>query len=159
ADGRVLQVIAPQLTTPLTFDDPHTLPEAKKKTAGHRVIQEEVLQTFDLAQGPLFRARLMRLAEREHLLLITMHRIIVDGWSAGVLANELTALYDAFSAGEASPLAPLPLQYADFAYWQRHWRSNPDILAQLAYWREQLRDPLPLMALGTAGPRCAIDDL
>ena len=115
-----------------------------------------MLHSFDLAQGPLFRGRLVRLAEREHLLLITMHQVICDGWSLGVLVNELVALYDAFSAGEVSPLAPLPIQYADFAYWQRHWQSHPDIVAQLAYWREQLRDPLPVMQLATARPRRTI---
>jgi acyl-CoA synthetase (AMP-forming)/AMP-acid ligase II len=158
-DRRCVQVIAPQFTVRLTFDDLHALPESKKETVGYRVIQEEVLHNFDLARGPLVRARLVRLAEREHLLLITLHRIIVDGWSLGVLANELATLYDAFSAGEASPLAPLQIQYADFAHWQRRWQSHPDIVAQLAYWREQLRYPLPAMQLATAGPRRTIDDL
>ena len=92
-------------------------------------------------------------------MLISMHQIICDGWSLGVFVEELAALYDAFSAGEASPLAPLPIQYADFAHWQRHWQSHPEIVAQLAYWREQLRDPLPVMQLATARPRRTIDDL
>ena len=100
----------------------------------------------------------MRLAEQEHLLLITMHQAICDGWSLGVLVDELATLYDAFSAGRHRRLAPLPIQYADFAHWQRHWRSHPDIVAQLAYWREQLRDPLPVMKLATARPRRTIDD-
>ena len=76
--------------------------------------------------------------------------IICDGWSLGVLVEELTALYDAFSAGQQTPLAPLPIQYADFARWQRQWRSYPEIDAQLAYWREQLHDPLPVMKLASA---------
>ena len=80
-----------------------------------------------------------------------MHQVICDGWSLGVLAEELVALYDAFSAGEASPLAPLSIQYADFAHWQRHWQSHPEIVAQLEYWREQLRDPLPVMQLAKVG--------
>jgi acyl-CoA synthetase (AMP-forming)/AMP-acid ligase II len=158
-DRRCVQVIAPQFTVCLTFDDLHALPESKKETVAYRVIQEEVLHNFDLARGPLVRARLVRLAEREHLLLITLHRIIVDGWSLGVLASELATLYDAFSAGKASPLAPLQIQYSDFAHWQRRWQSHPDIVAQLAYWREQLRYPLPAMQLATAGPRRTIDDL
>jgi acyl-CoA synthetase (AMP-forming)/AMP-acid ligase II/acyl carrier protein len=158
-DGQYVQLIAPQLTVKLRFDDLHTLPESKKDSIGRRAIEEEVLHTFDLAQGPLFRARLLRLAEREHLLLIAMHQTICDGWSAGVLADELASLYDAFSAGETSPLAPLSIQYADFAYWQRHWQSRPEIVAQLEYWREQLRDPLPVLQFATAGSKRTIDAL
>jgi hypothetical protein len=158
-DGQYVQVIAPQLTVRLRFDDLRTLPESKKDTVGRQAIEEEVLHTFDLAQGPLFRARLVSLAEREHLLLITMHQTIGDGWSAGVLADELASQYDAFSAGEASQLAPLSIQYADFAYWQRDWQSHPDIVAQLEYWREQLRDPLPVLQLATASSRSTIDGL
>ena len=158
-DHRCVQVIAPQLTVHLTFDDLYGLPESQKETVGQQFIQEEALHSFNLAQGPLFRARLVRLADREHLLLITMHQIICDGWSLGVLVDELTALYDAFSAREASPLAPLSIQYADFAHWQRHWRSHPEIVAQLEYWREQLRDPLPVMRLATGRPRSTIDGL
>jgi hypothetical protein len=99
----------------------------------------------------------IRLAEQEHLLLICMHEVICDGWSLGVFANEIAALYDAFSAGLESPLEPLPIQYADFAHWQRRWQSHQDIAAQLAYWRQQLHDPLPAMKLVTARPRRAID--
>ena len=73
-----------------------------------------------------------------------MHQIVVDGWSLGVFVDELAALYDAFSRRQGVALAPLSIQYADFAHWQRHWQSHPDIVAQLAYWREQLRDPLPV---------------
>jgi non-ribosomal peptide synthetase component F len=157
-DGRHVQVIAPQLTVPLEFDDLHALPESKKETVGHQIVRKELLDSFDLVQGPLFRTRLVRLGDREHLLFIAMHQIIGDGWSLGVLVEELAALYDAFSAGQASPLAPLSIQYADFAYWQRRWQSQPDIVAQLAYWREQLRDPLPMMKLATrARPRRTID--
>jgi hypothetical protein len=86
-----------------------------------------------------------------------MHQIIVDGWSLGVFADELTTLYEAFAAGRASQLPPLPIQYADFASWQRHWRSYPDVVAQLAYWREQLHDPLPEITLATARPRRKIN--
>jgi acyl-CoA synthetase (AMP-forming)/AMP-acid ligase II len=158
-DGRHVQVIAPELTVPLRFDDLRALPRSKKETVGHQLIQEDVLHSFDLAKGPLIRARLVRLAEREHLFLISMHRVICDGWSLGVFVEELVALYDAFSGREESPLAPLSIQYADFAYWQRHWQSHSEILAQLEYWREQLRDPLPVMQLASSGPKRTIDDL
>jgi hypothetical protein len=86
-----------------------------------------------------------------------MHQTIGDGWSLGVLGDELAALYDAFSAREASPLVPLSIQYADFTHWQRRWQSHPDVVAQLGYWREQLRDPLPVMKLATGRPRSTID--
>jgi hypothetical protein len=158
-DGRNVQVIAPQSTVPLRLDDLRGLSASKKKTVGHQLIQEEALYSFDLAQGPLFRARLVRLADRENLLLITMHRIIVDGWSLGVLVDELFTLYEAFSAQAASPLPPLSIQYADFAYWQRHWQSHPEIIAQLEYWRAQLHDPLPAMRLATASSKRTIDAL
>jgi acyl-CoA synthetase (AMP-forming)/AMP-acid ligase II len=158
-DGQYAQVIAPRLIVQLRFVDLHTLPESEKDTVGRRAIEEEVLHTFDLAQGPLLRARLVHLAEREHLLLLTMHQTIGDGWSLGVLGEELAAIYHAFSVRGASSLAPLSIQYGDFAYWQRHWQSQPDVVAQLGYWREQLRDPLPVMELATARPRRTIDGL
>jgi hypothetical protein len=158
-DGRYVQVIAPQLIVTLATDDLRALPPSEKETIGHQFIQEEVLYSFDLAKGPLIRARLMHMAEREHLLLISMHQVICDGWSLGVLVKELVAIYDAFSAREESPFAPLSIQYADFAHWQRRWKSHSDILAQLAYWREQLREPLPVIQLATSGPRQTIDDL
>jgi acyl-CoA synthetase (AMP-forming)/AMP-acid ligase II len=157
-DGRLVQVIAPHVTVPLIYDDLHALTESKKKTVGYRLVQEEVLHSFDLAQGPLFRTRLVRLADGQHLLLITMHQVIGDGWSLGVLGEELAALYDAFSARQASPLAPLSIQYADFASWQRDWQSHPDVVAQLAYWREQLREPLPVMKLAAGRPKWTVDD-
>jgi acyl-CoA synthetase (AMP-forming)/AMP-acid ligase II len=157
-ESRYVQVIAPQLTVPLAFKDLHKLRRSRRETAARELVREELLHCFDLARGPLLRARLVRLAERTHLLLIAMHAIIEDGWSLGVLINELATLYDAFSAGRASPLTPLPIQYADFAYWQRHWRSYPDVVAQLAYWREQLRDPLPVIKLATGRPRRTVDE-
>ena len=159
-DGRHVQVIAPQLTVPLPFDDLQALPKSEKGSRRHtNSFKHELLHSFDLAHGPLFRARLVRLAEREHLLLITMHQIIVDGWSLGVFVDELAALYDAFCGRQGvAAWRRSPIQYADFAHWQRHWQSHPDIVAQLAYWREQLRDPLPAMQLATARPRRTIDD-
>jgi len=156
-DGRHVQVIAPQLTVPLTFDDLQALPASKKGVAAQCLVQDEVLHSFNLAQGPLLRTRLLRLREREHLLLITMHQVVCDGWSLGVLIEELTAVYDAFSAGQPTPLSPLSIQYADFASWQRKWNSHPDIISQLAYWREQLHDPLPVIKLGIARRKRAID--
>ena len=151
-DGRYVQVIAPHLTVPLAFDDLQALPKSRRQTAGHQLLQDELLHSFDLAQGPLFRARLVRLAAQEQLLVFSTHQVLSDGWSSGVLANELAAYYDALSSGAESSLPPLPIQFADFAVWQRRWQSHPDMMAQLAYWREQLRDPLPEIKLAKRRP-------
>ena len=159
AGDRKIQVIAPQLTVPLAVDDLHKLPTSKKEAAAHRLIQAELTHCFDLARGPLIRARIVRLDEDEHLLLIAMHQIIADGGSLGVIADELAALYEAFANGKASPLLPQSLQYADFAAWQRAWESHPDVAAQLDYWREQLRGPLPVLKLGAARPRRVVSEL
>jgi acyl-CoA synthetase (AMP-forming)/AMP-acid ligase II/acyl carrier protein len=158
-DRRYVQIIAPQMIVTLALDDLFSLPRAQKEAAARKAIQEEVLYSFDLAKGPLIRTRVLRLAAREHMLLISMHQTICDGWSLGVLVQELSALYDAFSARAESPLTPLAIQYADFARWQRRWRSQPELVAQLAYWQEQFRDPLAPMQLASAGPGRTIDDL
>jgi acyl-CoA synthetase (AMP-forming)/AMP-acid ligase II len=158
AGDRKIQVIVPQLTVPLAVDDLHKRPTSKKEAAAHRLIQAELTHSFDLTRGPLIRARIVRLAEDEHLLLIAMHQMIADGGSLGVIADELAALYEAFSTGKGSPLPPLPIHYADFAAWQRAWTSHPDVAAQLDYWRDQLRGPLPALKLG-ARPRRAESDL
>lgn len=157
--GRLVQTIAPRLAVSLDVVDLSRLPKSRKESGGHRVIKEELLHSFDLARGPLIRARLVRLAESEHLLLISMHQTLVDGWSAGVLADELAALYEAFAAGKPSPLPQLPLQFADFAAWQRQWRSHPDVAAQLGYWREELRGPLLPVTLATVRSQRAAGDL
>ena len=159
AGDRKIQVIAPQLTVPLAVDDLHKLPASKKEAAAHRLIQAELTHCFDLARGPLIRARIVRLDEDEHLLLIAMHQMIADGGSLGVIADELAALYEAFVNGKASPLPPQSLQYADFAAWQRTWTSHPDVAAQLDYWREKLRGLPPALKLGVARPRRAASDL
>ena len=156
-DGKCVQVITPKLSIPLTLYDLEALEGSEKKSAGHQFLQEEALRSFDLTQGPLFRVRLVRLAKREYLLVITLHGIIVDGLSLGIIAEELLTLYDAFSTRTSSPLRPLSFQFADFAHWQRHWQSHPQMTAQLEYWREQLSEPLPVMRLAVAPPIQTID--
>ena len=146
-DGEHVQVIAPELTVPLAHDDLQALSQSEKEPIVRQLMQQEALGSFDLANGPLIRTRLVRLSERTSLLLIAMHGIIQDGWSLGVLIDELATLYDAFAAGMPSPLLPLPIQFADLAHWQRRWQSFPEIGAQLAYWRAQLHHPLPVMKL------------
>ena len=113
------------------------------------------MRPFDLASEPLVRARLLDLGEDEHVLLLTMHHIISDGWSMGVLVRELAAVYSACSNNLPSPLAELPIQYADFALWQRQWLQKEVLNGQLAYWKQQLDGAPEVLALPTDRPRPA----
>src|SRR5205807_1086461 len=116
--------------------DPHDLqllPMTVREAESQRLIAEEAQRPFDLEQGPLFRAQLLRLGDEEHILLLTFHHAISDGWSHGVFLRELSSLYNAFSAGLPSPLPQLPVQYADYAAWQRDWLQADVLERQLAY--------------------------
>ncbi|MEV1178204.1 amino acid adenylation domain-containing protein, partial [Nonomuraea sp. NPDC049784] len=119
------------------------------------LVAADAVTPFDLSTGPLLRGRLIRLAAEEHLLSLCMHHVVSDEWSAGVLTRELTALYEAFSRGEPSPLAPLPVQYADFSVWQREWLQGEVLEEQLGYWRERLAGA-PTLELPTDRPRPAV---
>ncbi len=152
-DGHLEQVIAPSLRLPLLVEDLRALPIHEREHEAQRLAEEEAQYAFDLAHGPLLRLRLLQLDEQDSLLLVIMHHISSDGWSLGVLAHELAVLYEAYAAGEPSPLPELRLQYADFAYWQRQWRDNVLMQAQLVYWLEQLREPWPALELPTDRPR------
>jgi hypothetical protein len=116
---------------------------------------EEAQRGFDLTRGPIFRAALMRLSAEDHVLLLTLHHIAGDGWSMGVLVKEMSALYGAFAAGKPSPLPPLPVQYADFAYWQQQWLRDKVLERLVGYWKRQLGGPLPVLNLPTDHPRPA----
>lgn len=118
-DGVPVQVIAEPELLPLPVIDLSHLPDDECAAEAQRLADEEAQLPFDLSRGPLFRAQLVRLREEEHLLLLTMHHIISDGWSLGVMGRELSALYDAFKEGKPSPLPEPAIQYADFAVWQR----------------------------------------
>ena len=108
---------------------------------------EEAQRGFDLIRGPLLRANLLRMGDEEHILLVTIHHIVSDGWSMGVLVREVAALYDAFTAAGPSPLAPLPIQYADYAVWQHKWLQGEVLEAQLNYWKQQLQGELSVLNL------------
>ncbi|HEU4557883.1 MAG TPA: amino acid adenylation domain-containing protein, partial [Longimicrobium sp.] len=123
-----------------------------------RLVAEESGAAFDLEQGPLIRGRLIRLADDDHVLLVTMHHIVSDGWSAGVLARELGALYAAFRRGDPDPLPPLPVQYADYAAWQRQWVEGEVLREQAEYWKTALADAPELLELPTDRPRPARQD-
>lgn len=119
-------------------------------------VREEARRPMDLARGPLMRVFLLKLNHEDHMLVMTFHHIIFDAWSGGLFVSELMALYRAFSSGQPSPLPELPLQCADFAVWQRQWQHGEARENQLAYWRQQLYGPLPILNLPTDYPRPAI---
>ena len=118
-----------------------------------RLGEEEVKTPFNLAQGPLIRARLVRLGPEDHVLMLTQHHIVSDGWSIGVLTRELSALYQAFRAGLDNPLAPLPVQYPDYAAWQRQWLNGERLQRQADFWRAALSGMPPRLDLPTDHPR------
>ena len=152
-EGKPAQVVAPALSLTLLVTDLSGRPSAERENAARRLAAEEARRPFDLERGPLLRARLLRLDEGEHEMLLTMHHIVSDGWSMGVFFRELAALYKAFSAAEPSPLAEPPIQYPDFALWQRQWLTGPQVVPQIDYWKQQLRGELPVLDLPTDRPR------
>jgi amino acid adenylation domain-containing protein len=155
-DGRPTQVIAPGLTVKLPVIDLRTLPASERETEVRRLVTAEAQRPFDLSQGPLLRGTVLRLGEEEHVGLLTMHHIVSDGWSTGILIREVTTLYLAFCAGVSSPLPALPIQYADFAHWQRQWLKGEVLDTQIAYWKEQLAGAPADSDLPTDHPRPAV---
>lgn len=148
-DGALRQIISETAELPLARID---LSDEARAT---EIICEESLRPFDLARGPIIRATLLRLAEHEHILLLCTHHIVSDAWSAGILFRELEALYNAFSTGGPSPLEPLPIQYADYAEWQRKWLQGEALESQLSYWKNQLHGVTGILDLPTDRPRAA----
>jgi hypothetical protein len=147
-----LAIAAPQ-PLPLPVTDVRGLPRDGREAEALRLATEEACRPFDLTQGPLFRAFLVRLAEDEHVLVLNVHHIVADGWSMGVFTRELAVLYGAFRAGGGSPLPELPIQVADVALWEREWMKGPEAAARLAYWKERLAPPVPVLKLATDRPR------
>ncbi|HST58364.1 MAG TPA: condensation domain-containing protein, partial [Longimicrobium sp.] len=155
-DGAPVQVVAPFGGFALPVEDLSGLDERDREAAVRQRAGEEARRAFDLTAGPLFRAALLRLREEEHVLLITMHHIVSDGWSMGVLFRELSVLYEAYREGGESPLPELPVQYADYAVWQREQLEGETLHRQLAYWRERLSGAPELLELPTDHPRPAV---
>ncbi len=147
------QIIAATLHVTLPVVDLQHLPVAEREVAMRRLATAEAQRPFDLRQGPLVRATVVRLGEAVHVLLVTMHHIISDGWSLRVVMQELGSLYAAFAAGQPSPLAELPIQYADFTVWQQQGWQGEALDTQLTYWREQLAGAPPVLDLPTDRPR------
>jgi amino acid adenylation domain-containing protein len=155
-EGRPTQVIAPTLTIKLPVVDLRNLPAHERDIEVRRLITAEAQRPFDLSKGPLIRGTVLRLADEEHVGLLTMHHIVSDGWSTGLLVRELATLYVALCAGGSSPLPKLPIQYADFAHWQRQWLQGEVLESQIAYWKDRLAGAPALIDLPTDLPRPAV---
>ncbi len=151
--GAVVQVVTPPQGFALQRVDLSAIEEAQRSLRVATNAAEEAGERFDLATGPLIRGRLLRVAPEDHVLLLTLHHIVSDGWSLGVLLRELAVLYAAFSKGEPDPLPPLPVQYADYAAWQRHWLQGEALRGQIEYWRNHLAGAPALLQLPTDHPR------
>jgi amino acid adenylation domain-containing protein len=137
--GEPQQVIEDQPNVQLPVLDLTSIPgEEEREAEAVRLAQQEAQEPFNLKQAPLFRGKLLRLSALNHVLLFTMHHIISDAWSMGILIEEVTVLYGAFSAGRPSPLPELAIQYADYSVWQREWLEGGVLEEQLAYWKQQL---------------------
>ena len=142
--GEPAQVISEDWRIELPLIDLRHLPADERMKAAEGLAGEEAARPFDLSRGPLLRCRLLRLSEQDHALVVNLHHIVSDGWSEGILIRELTALYEAYSRGEQSPLAELEVQYADFAVWQRSYLAGEVLEREVEYWREQLKDAAAL---------------
>ncbi len=151
-----VQLLSPAVPVALPAVDLSGLGAVEREVEARRLATEEAARPFDLAAGPLFRSALLLLAQEEHVFLATMHHIASDGWSIGVFLRELGVLYEASLLGVPSPLAELPVQYSDFAAWQRSWISGSVLAEQIAYWRHQLQGAPPLLELPAERPRPAV---
>ncbi len=156
AAGSEVQSVQPPAPVPLPLADLSGLPPAARETEARRLTAQEAGRPFDLARGPVLRALLLRLAQREHAVALTLHHIAGDGWSMGVLTGEMAALYQAFAEGRPSPLLELAIQYGDFAVWQRRWLEGPVLPAQLAWWKQRLAGAPAVLPLPTDRPRPAV---
>ena len=155
-DGRPTQVIAEVSATTWPEIDLAILPAPRRQDELRRLADEDALFSFDLAQGPLFRVSLIRLEAGDQVLLLNLHHIVSDGWSMGVLIREIATLYADFKAGKPPSLPDLPIQYADFAVWQRSHLAGDVLAALLSYWRRQLGGNRPALALPADHPRPAV---
>ena len=155
SDNHPVQVIAPPFTLSLPLIDLQHLPEDEKVAQLQQLLTEEAQYTFNISQGPLIRAALIQTDADDHVLLLNMHHLISDQWSADIFWRELALLYNAFSADKPSPLAELPIQYADFAHWHRQWFQGEVEERQLTYWKQQLGGELAQLQLPTDYPRPA----
>nr|QEO74519.1 condensation domain-containing protein [uncultured bacterium] len=151
--GQPVQVVAAERPLSLPVFDLMQLPAAEREQEARQLVEQEARRPFDLATDALLRAMLVKLDDAEHLLLLTFHHIVSDGWSAGIFIRELDLLYRAFASGDAPALAPLEVQYADFALWQRSAEHAASLAPALDYWRQKMGDLPPALDLPTDFPR------
>lgn len=151
-DREPRQICAPSRRLPLRVVDLACLPAPEREAVAQRMVEAEARRPFDISNDLLLRATLLRLDRERHWLLITLHHIVVDGWSLGVLIRETASLYQAFHQGGHSPLPELPIQYIDFAMWQREWLQGERLAEQVDYWKNQLADAAPLDFPGDRPP-------
>ncbi|BAY30101.1 amino acid adenylation domain-containing protein [Nostoc carneum NIES-2107] len=152
-NGKPTQVIATDVSLKLPVIDLQQVPEEQRETEAHILATKEAHQPFDLANGPVLRVLLLRLSDREHLLIWNMHSIVCDGASSDVFYQDFTTIYKALSAGLPSPLPPLPVQYADFTHWQHQWLQGEVLESQVNYWKQKLEGNLPIIDLPYDHPR------
>ena len=152
-EGKPSQVIIPPQPLLLSVMNLETIPGVKQESEVQRLLHDLAQQPFDLSQDSLMRIRVLRLNTAEHVVCLTLHHIIADGWSIGILIQELVTLYQAFAAQQPSPLPELPIQYVDFAHWQRQYLSGEVLERQLDYWKQQLAGIPPLLELPADRPR------
>jgi amino acid adenylation domain-containing protein len=152
-DGEPIQVIAESFALNIPTVDLSTRPGAEREAAVREIAAKEAQTPFDLSKGPLLRATIVKLDSRDHVLLLTMHHIVSDAWSAAIFFQELGVLYTAFAAGKPSPLPELAVQYADYAAWQRKFLQGKALEDQISYWREHLIGAPPLLQLPADRPR------
>jgi amino acid adenylation domain-containing protein len=156
ADGQGFQVIDEPGKFGLEMIDLSELGNEEREAEARRLVQEDVERPFDLVSGPLLRAKLLRLGAAEHVALVNMHHIVSDGWSIAVLIREVGRIYAAYAEGRPSPLPELPIQYVDYALWQREWLQGEALAQQVAYWKRRLAGAPAALALPTDRPRPAV---
>ena len=155
-DGEPAQVIAGESEIRIEVTDLRDLDEREKRSRLEDLMKVEARRAFDLETGPLMRVGLVRVTESEQVLMVSVHHIVADGWSMGILVREVVELYGSYVRGEESKLEELPVQYADYAVWQREWLKGETLEHQLSYWRSQLSSPLPVLRLPFARPRPSV---
>jgi len=153
SDGELVQVISPPAPLSIPIVDLHRLSRHEQETLSNTLAEAEFNRPFDLETGPLARVMLLRHSAAEHTIICALHHLISDGWSKGVLVKEISTLYGAFCRAEQSPLAELPIQYADFAAWQKQQLQGEALEQELAYWKENLAAAPPLLQLASDRPR------
>jgi hypothetical protein len=157
-EGQLMQVVAPELAFALPVVQLQEATEGERERQLAQFATDYAQEPFDLEKGPLLRATLVALDRADHVLFVSMHHIIADGWSLGVLVRDMMAIYGAFAIGQASPLEELPVQYVDYTEWHNEWMQGEVLEEQLIYWKQQFLGTLPVLQLPTDRTRPAVQD-